>query len=167
MRTLEINGKIIPLKIGLKGSMLLNGKPNLNVEEDTNFILYCALLSNEPPITLKDLQELNIPASERIMLANELLNYKRPTNEKIEDLFQSAVGEIGLNPSEVWSMTKEEIDSAYIGYIYRQQLSANLILASLRKTKINSWSEIKLLPDKGYVIGTDKERQRVFSKLGI
>jgi hypothetical protein len=71
---LEINGKIVPLKIGLKGSMLLNGKPNLNVEENADFILYCALLSNEPLITLNDLRECNIPASERIELAYELFN---------------------------------------------------------------------------------------------
>jgi hypothetical protein len=35
------------------------------------------------------------------------------------DLYQCAVGEAGINPDAVWSMTKEEIDLAYEGYIYR------------------------------------------------
>lgn len=147
--------------------MLLNETPNLNVEENADFILYCALLSNEPPITLNDLRECNIPAGERIQLARELLNEPRPANEKIMDLFQCAVGEIGIDPNSVWSMTEEEIDLAYGGYIHKQELFANLTLLALHKAQNKSWNNIKILEDRGYSIGTEKERLEVFSNLKI
>ena len=146
--------------------MLLNGKPNLNVEENADFILYCALLSNEPPITLNNLRECNIPAGERIQLAKEIL-VPQPSNEKIKDLFQQAVGEIGISPTEAWSMTEEEIDLAYEGYIHKQELQANLVLLALHKAQNKSWSNIQILEDRGYSIGTEKERLEVFSNLGI
>lgn len=145
--------------------MLLNGKPNLNVEENADFVLYCALLSNEPHITLNDLRD--IPAGQRVQLARELLAEPRPTNEKIKDLYSQAVGEIGINPDNAWSMTEEEIDLAYEGYAYRQEMFANLILISLRQYKNNSWTKIKLIEDRGYSIGTQEERIEVFTKLGI
>ena len=146
--------------------MLLNETANLNVEENADFILYCALLSNEPPITLNNLRECNIPAGERIQLAKEIL-VPQPSNEKIKDLFQQAVGEIGISPTEAWSMTEEEIDLAYEGYIHKQELQANLVLLALHKAQNKSWSNIQILEDRGYSIGTEKERLEVFSNLGI
>lgn len=145
--------------------MLLNGKPNLNVEENADFILYCALLSNEPRITLNDLRD--IPAGQRVQLARELLAEPRPTNEKINDLYLQAVGEVGVSPNDVWSMTEEEIDLAYEGYIHKQELSANLILLVLHKAQNKSWNNIQLLEDRGYSVGTEAERLEVFSNLGI
>lgn len=147
--------------------MLLNEKPNLNVEENADFILYCALLSNEPPITLNDLRDLNIPAGERVQLARELLAKPQPTNEKIKDLYSQAVGEIGISPNDVWSMTEEEINLAYEGYIHQQEMFANLTLLALHKAQNGSWNNIRILEDRGYSIGTKAERQRVFSTLGI
>lgn len=145
--------------------MLLNGKPNLNVEENSDFILYCALLSNEPRITLNDLRD--IPAGQRVQLARELLAEPRPTNEKINDLYLQAVGEIGISPNDAWSMTEEEIDLAYEGYIHKQELQANLVLLALHKAQNKSWSNIKILEDRGYSIGAEEERKKVFSNLGI
>lgn len=145
--------------------MLLNGKPNLNVEENSDFILYCALLSNEPRITLNDLRD--IPAGQRVQLARELLAEPQPTNEKIKDLYSCAIGEIGINPNDAWSMTEEEIDLAYEGYVRRQEMQANLFLFALHKAQKQSWDNIHILEDKGYSIGTEEERKKVFSNLGI
>ena len=145
--------------------MLLNGKPNLNVEENADFILYCALLSNEPRITLNDLRD--IPAGQRIELAREILAKPRLTNEKINDLYLDAVGEIGISPNEVWSMTEEEINLAYEGYVHRQEFQANLMLLALHKAQNQSWANIKILEDRGYSIGSEEERREVFSNLGI
>lgn len=145
--------------------MLLNGKPNLNVEENADFILYCALLSNEPRITLNDLRD--IPAGQRVQLARELLAEPRPTNEKINDLYLQAVGEVGISPNDVWSMTEEEIDLAYEGYAHRQEMNTNLLLIALHQYKNNSWNKIKLVEDRGYNIGTQEERMKVFTNLGI
>lgn len=145
--------------------MLLNGKPNLNVEENADFILYCALLSNEPHITLNDLRD--IPAGQRVQLARELLVEPRPTNEKIKDLYSQAIGEIGISPNDAQFMTEEEIELAYEGYIHRQEMQANLILLALHKAQNKSWANIKILEDRGYSIGTEQERLKVFSNLGI
>ena len=145
--------------------MLLNDKPNLNVEENSDFILYCALLSNEPRIILNDLRD--IPAGQRVELARELLAEPRPTNEKINDLYSCAVGEIGINPNDAWSMTEEEIELAYEGYVHRQEMQANLFLFALHKAQEQLWDNIHILEDKGYSIGTEEERKKVFSNLGI
>lgn len=145
--------------------MLLNGKPNLNVEENADFILYCALLSNEPRITLNDLRD--IPAGQRIELAREILAEPRLTNEKINDLYLDAVGEIGISPNEVWSMTEEEINLAYEGYVHRQEFQANLMLLALHKAQNQSWGNIQILEDRGYSIGSEEERREVFFNLGI
>ena len=145
--------------------MLLNGKPNLNVEENADFILYCALLSNEPRITLNDLRD--IPAGQRIELAREILAEPRLTNEKINDLYLDAVGEIGISPNEVWSMTEEEINLAYEGYVHRQEFQANLMLLALHKAQNQSWANIQILEDRGYSIGSEEERREVFSNRGI
>lgn len=145
--------------------MLLNGKPNLNVEENADFILYCALLSNEPHITLNDLRD--IPAGQRVQLARELLAQPRPTNEKIVDLYSQAVGEIGINPNNVWSMTEEEIGLAYEGYAHRQELIANLMILALHRADCKQWDIIELLENRGYTIGTEQERAQVFKNLNI
>jgi hypothetical protein len=73
MKTLEVNGKLIPLKIGLKSLMLLNETPNLRAEENADFILYCVLLSNDPNIKMDDLRGLTLSAGDRVKLARELL----------------------------------------------------------------------------------------------
>lgn len=163
--TLNINGKIIPLKIGLKGSILLNQEPNLNVETNPDFVLYCALIANDPSITVDDLRD--IPAGHRIELAREILTWPRPTTEKVKELYSWAVGEIGISPADAWAMTEEEIDLAYEGYAHRQELTANLMLLVLKKAKHNAWDNIELVEDKGYRVGTDKERLEVFANLGI
>lgn len=147
--------------------MLLNEIPNLNVEENTDFIIYCALLANMPSISLKDLRECDIPAGQRIELAREILAEPRLTNEKINDLYLDAVGEIGISPNEVWSMTEEEINLAYEGYVHRQEFQANLMLLALHKAQNQSWANIQILEDRGYSIGSEEERREVFSNLGI
>lgn len=167
MKTLEVNGKLIPLKIGLKSLMLLNETPNLRAEENADFILYCILLSNDPNIKMDDLRGLTLSAGDRVKLARELLEQPRPTTEQINSLYCSAVGEIGISPEAVWSMTEEEITLAYEGYMKRQELTANLMLLALRKASNGAWSEIRLLEDKGYSIGTEEERLAVFANLKI
>lgn len=107
-----------------------------------------------------------MPAGERIQLAQEILQSKL-TNEKIEELFSLAVGEIGISPQEAWLMTEEEIGLAYEGYIQRQTMSANLTLLALQKARNKSWNQITLLEDRGYSIGTEEERLQVFSNLKI
>jgi hypothetical protein len=64
-------------------------------------------------------------------------------------------------------MTEEEITLAYEGYMKRQELTANLMLLALRKASNRAWSEIRLLEDKGYSIGTEEERLAVFANLKI
>lgn len=165
--TLQIKDKIIPFKIGLKGSMMLNENANLNAEKDTDFIIYCGLLSHEPSISLKDLRELNIPAGDRIELAKTILAYPHPDDERIKQLYSIAIGEIGVNPDAFWNMTEEEVLTAYEGYVQRMETSVNLMLAAFRKIIKGDTEFISLKEDKGYTAGSVEEREQVFANLGI
>ena len=41
------------------------------------------------------------------------------------------------------------------------------MLIVMKKAKHNAWDNIELVEDKGYQVGTDKERLEVFANLGI
>jgi hypothetical protein len=46
-------------------------------------------------------------------------------------------------------------------------MNTNLLLIALHQYKNNSWNKIKLIENRGYNIGTQEERMRVFTNLGI
>lgn len=83
------------------------------------------------------------------------------------NLFQQAVGEIGINPESAWSMTEQEIEFVYEGYIHKQELTLNLMILALHRAEQKSWDTIELLENRGYTIGTEQERARVFKNLNI
>lgn len=162
---MKIMNKNIPLKIGLKGSMLLNEIANSNVEENTDLILHYTLLSNQPLVVLDYLRDL--PAGKRTEIAYEILNEPRPSNEKIKELYAQAVGEVGINPDAFWNMTEEEVNLAYEGYIHRQELQVNLMQLAMFNALAGSKKPISLIENKGYRVGNINERNQCFQKLGI
>ena len=100
---------------------------------------------------------------------NSVYEAESPTISKeiFEQLFEKAVGEIGLNIDEFYSMSPHEIDSAYHGYLMRQQLEANCFLIALRKSQDNKATLISLLGGNGYSESTQTEREKTFKALGI
>lgn len=147
--------------------MILNETTNLDVENDADLIIYYGLFSSEPGMTLENLRGLDIPAGEKISLARKIMDYNHPTNEKIKDLYSQAVGEIGISPSDFWTMTEEEVLIAYEGYMRRMEATANLTLLAVHKALKDDTNCIELLEDKGYTVGSIEERDRVFSNLNI
>lgn len=64
-------------------------------------------------------------------------------------------------------MTPDEINLAYEGYLRRQETTANLTKLAIAEVLSGNNDLIRLTEDKGYIIGTSKEREETFEKLGI
>lgn len=159
--TITIKNRLIPLNFGLNELMILLE----SVDKDVGAIqaLY-VIVSKYIDIQYEEVQEY-LQANPHV--CSYINNLNLPTPEQIDELYKQAVGEIGVSPSDFWSMSEREIDLAYEGYMRRQELSANLTLLALHKAQNKSWDSITLLEDKGYTVGTEQEREKVFSSLGI
>ena len=100
--------------------------------------------------------------------SNNILSFLKTDSQiKLAELYSKAVGEIGIAPSEAIKMTEEEIDAAYEGYLRRKELEANLMVLAFLRALGGSDEPIYLTEEKGYELGSQKERERVFSSLGI
>lgn len=154
MNIIKYNGKIFQVKFGLRGLILLNefsqeltGKK----EQDLPFILYCGLVSHYPHISFIDIENI-LRENQQLSLDIPLI----PSLLEIQELYTQAVGEIGIAPTDFYTMTPEEIKLAYEGYLRRKETEANLM-------KIAFMSEddqlIRLIEDKGYLIGNQAERE--------
>lgn len=86
---------------------------------------------------------------------------------KIKELYQQAIGELGLSLSDFYVMTPDEIENAYQGLICRKELEVNLIKTAIIEGLQGNTDIIHLLEPLGYVIGDLKERKQVFAKLNI
>lgn len=156
----KTKNKVFQTKFGLKGLILLQENSN-NVEDDLEFSLYCALVSSQPWVTLEDVRE--------IIQKYNLTTFETPTRAfsllEIEELYKKAVGEIGVAPSECLSMTPDEIERAYEGYLRKKETEANLVKIAF----VGSGNDqlIRLTKDLGYSIGNMEERNQTFVNLKI
>lgn len=87
--------------------------------------------------------------------------------EELKELYRKGVGEIGITPSDFWLMTIDELDCAYEGYLRRKELEANLFQLAMKNSLSGKAELIRLLDDKGYIVGSQEERDNTFLKLGI
>lgn len=160
---LTASGRIYEFKFGLKGLMLYHENLNLIAEQNfLSFLLYCGLISEQPNITI---DEINDIASQCDL--SSIVPPKDSSSLYIQGLYTKAVGEIGIAPDVCYRMTPEEIELAYEGYLRRQETTANLTKIAILEALNNNVDLIRLTEDKGYVIGTEEERQAVFKKLNI
>ena len=83
------------------------------------------------------------------------------------DLYIKGVGEMRLPPDLFYFMTPAEIDLAYQGYLKQQELQANLMLLTLRKSKDKEAKLFNLLGGEGYSIITPNEREQQLKALGL
>lgn len=87
---------------------------------------------------------------------------------EIGEWYAIAVGEIGIPPTDFYTMTVEELEWAYQGYKQRQQDLANLILLAVGRAQTAHRDELfEFVENKGYDIGSLDERQKTFIALGI
>ena len=156
---LHTKRKIYEIKFGLKSIILL--QQNLKLIEDKNqkFLLYCGLITQQPNITLDEIDEIISECDINSLSLPSLLS-----DLQIKELYTKAVGEIGIDANSFYSMTPEEIELAYEGYLRRQETQANLFKLALLD---NSDNLIRLTEDKEYSIGSYEERKDTFKKLSI
>lgn len=158
---LRTHRKIYEFNFGLKGLILLRENVDLVMDNDGRFILYCGLVSRQPTITFQEVDEI----IEECGLPDFDISHNFLSLSRVEELYTKAVGEMGIAPPDFYSMTPDEIDLAYEGYLRRKETEANLMKMAI----ITSHNDelIRLTEDKGYVIGTEAEREEVFRLLNI
>lgn len=86
---------------------------------------------------------------------------------QLDNLYSTAVGELGIGPVEANQMEPDEIELAYQGYLRRLETEANLILIAVRKSFTENDELIRLTADEGYTVGSEYERKETFKRLGI
>ena len=170
MEFMEINGKIYVFKFGLKGLILLSKLPKIDVEKNFKYVVFAGLLSDNPNITLREVEALISEMNEEQL--NSLKVFAKifllSLNElEVAELYAKAVGEIGIQPSDFYSMSVEEINWAYEGYLRKKEVEANLTMTAINYSKANEKELIRLTEDKGYELGSMEERRATFEALGI
>ena len=158
---LRTNRKIYEFKIGLKGLIIMRENADLVMANDKRFLLYCGLVSKQPAITFQEIDEI----IEECDLSNFDINQDILSIYEVEELYTKAVGEIGITPTDFYTMTPHEIDLAYEGYLRRKEIEANLIKMAIITSQDNEL--IRLTEDKGYFVGSKAEREEVFRLLNI
>lgn len=154
--------KFYEFKIGLKGLILMRENAELLAVEDQKFILYCGLIGQHPDITLQEIDEIIEDCDLSNLLSNQsyILSFY-----EVEELYTKAVGEIGIAPTDFYTMTPREIDLAYEGYLRRKETEANLTKMAIITSQNDEL--IRLTEDKGYSVGNEAERNEVFRLLKI
>lgn len=157
---LQTQRKIYELKFGLKGLVLLSENLDILATEKLKFLLYCGLVSQQPDITFQEIQEIIDQCDLSFLEQPKVIS-----QYEIQELYTKAVGEIGIAPTDFYTMTIEEIDLAYEGYLRKKETEANLYKIALMTA--GSDELIRLTKDKGYNVGNIKEREEFFEKLQI
>lgn len=161
---IKTEDNIYILEFGLKGLMLLEEYLKQN-EEDIEVVLYCGLIKNHPNITLSEIKQIaRYLTSEQI---DTLYHKKISIKPIITELYAKAVGELGIQPSEFWAMSQNEIDWAYEGFIGDREAWANLMVMALDWSKKNNPNLIRFTEDKGYQVGSLEDRELTLKSLGI
>lgn len=158
---LRTRKKIYELKFGLRGLILLRENLDIVATENLEFLLYCGLISQQPSITFQEIQEI----IDECDLSSLKLPKKFLSLNEVQELYIKAIGEIGIAPNDFYSMTIEEINLAYEGYLRKKETEANLIKLAIASQ--HSDELIRLTEDKGYQIGNLEERNKFFEALGI
>lgn len=164
---IKTNNKSYIYEFGLKGQILIGENAKYN-EDNIPFYLYCGLISKQPDITYQECLEIESTMSEKDKKSIKKYfedNYKSLSQLEIERLYSQSVGEIGIQPSDFYSMTLKEIDWAYNGFMERKQKEVNLMLLALLNR--NKSEFIQIIPDKEYEIGSQEERDKTFQLLEV
>lgn len=165
---IKIDNKYVPLIFGLKSliqlSYLIDNNEEISVEDvlklgtrvGTNELLISSILNNFQPYDLKKSE-----------LSTLLSHLDFPSSERISELYKKSVGEMGISPTDFFNMTEDEVENAYIGYLRRQELTANLTLLALKKAVANDDNPIKITEEKNYEIGSVKEHDQTFRNFNV
>ena len=158
---LRTHKKIYEFNFGLKGLIIMRENADLVMANDKKFILYCGLISKQPAITFQEVDEIINECD----LSNLDITPTILSLFEVEELYTKAVGEIGITPTDFYTMTPHEIDLAYEGYLRRKETEANLTKMAIITSQDSEL--IRLTENKGYFVGSKAEREEVFRLLNI
>ena len=158
---LRTHRKIYEFNFGLKGLIIMRENANLVMANDTRFLLYCGLVSRQPAITFQEVDEI----IEECDLSKLDINPTILSIFEVEELYTKAVGEMGITPNDFYSMSPDEINIAYEGYLRRKETEANLTKMAIITSQNDEL--IRLTEDKGYIVGNKTEREEIFRLLNI
>ena len=180
-RIVRINNKFYPLKFGIGSLIVLNENSNLNEQDMKELQFFLAIGHNqvsfeESQLLLEELQktmDVDILLSQvlsqslgAISSVTSAIRVSPTLNDQIEELYQKAVGEIGIAPQNFYDMTPHEIELAYKGYLNKKITEANLQMTACRKA-MTSNTELIRLSGKDVKLSTIAEREDTFKNLGI
>ena len=163
---IKVNDKHIPLIFGLKSliqlAYLIENNEEISAKDilelgtrvGTNDLLTTPILNNQPYVEKKEISTL-------------LSSLDFFSSDKIERLYEKSVGEMGISPTDFFSMTEDEIENAYKGYLKQKELEANLMLLAFKKAISGDDKPIKITEEEKYEIGSIEERQQTFSSFNI
>lgn len=155
-------------KVGLKGLELLGENVNYHVKDNLDFILYCGLIGQYPNITLREIYKIKNGLSDKQIedLHKHICQLTFVSPEELSGLY-SKCSEMGLNPDQFFSLSLEEVDLMYQGYLRRKELECNLFLIAINQSKNRPQELVSFTENRGYEIGSQKEREHTFQTLGI
>ena len=179
-RIVMINNKIYSLKFGMKSLIVLAENSNLSEPEMRRLQFFLAIQNNQVSYeeSLELLKELEKNIDVDSLLSQVLdislganssgsaIRLSPTLSEQIEELYQKAVGELGIAPQIFYTMTPHEVALAYQGYLDKKFLEANLQIVAGRKVGDSKATMISLHGD-GVQLSTIAKRNETFDALGI
>lgn len=179
-RIVMINNKIYSLKFGMKSLIILAENSNLSEQEMRRLQFFLAIQNNQVSYeeSLELLKELEKNMDVDSLLSQVLdislgtdssgsaTRLSPALSEQVEELYQKAVGELGIAPQIFYTMTPHEVTSAYRGYLDKKLLEANLQIIAGRKIGDSKATMISLHED-GVQLSTIAKRNETFDALGI
>ena len=169
MRVIHAGGKYYQVNFGMKGLILLNQNPKEIEQENNEFLLYSALISHQPSISLKEIRMIidlldNHP--DFFPWLRKEMEESKINDLEIEELYGMAIGEMGISLSDFYTMTPMEIGMAYAGYIKRKEMNINLTRLAFANA-LEGNSQFIDLTDQEYEVGSEEERTETVQNLGI
>ena len=161
------NNQPLIFELGLKGQILLSQNTSYN-EDDIVFLLYCGLISKQPNVSLEECKKIGACLSKKhieSLLQYIKDNYKSLSDEEIARLYSQSVGEVGIQPSDFYSMTLDEINWAYDGFIEKLEKEINLQSLAFKNAMKKDSKYISIKGSQDFVVGSKEERDQTLQFL--
>lgn len=159
--SMEINGQTWWLKIGLKGIIYLQ-----SISSQTEEDIFVASIITLQDVSVKTARELFrsviFTADTHLPLFKQASSF---LSLDVRELYVKAVGEMHMTPAQFFTMSPDEIEWAYEGYLRQQELQANLTKLAVVSALAKDPEPISIRGAAEYTIGSSEERDTTFKVL--
>lgn len=172
MKFIKMNDRIYQFNFGLKDLIALEEFSNIYDEEEMKIIKFYLAL-NDNNLTFQEVKQiisqLKFDVDKFLTeVLEDSIGGVAPTAapsipsivDQCEELYQLAVGQMGLPPQDVWKMTPKEIELAYKGYLQNKELDIKVNILSKYNKNVSILGE-------GCSISTISKREETFKDLKI